>query len=222
MLRFYALIFVLSCSSFIYLPDLVIPIQAQEVSKDVLAKIRACSVSISWEGKTIGSGTVFKRGEETWVLTAKHVVHPGDWRKSGLAIFQRRADERVVGIQVDKVVLDEKEDIAFLRVCSTVFPHTTEFFNGKTPELDSPVVHCGSMAGQHHTVTRGYIVGFNRVDPTNPERIRDQLNIAAQGGSSGGGVFLAKDGALVGVLVSGYAPNVVLFVPLRNIDVNFK
>jgi hypothetical protein len=220
MLRFYVLvIFALSCSSFVFFPALVIPIQAQEVSKDVLIKIRSCSVSISWEGKVIGSGTVFKKNDEIWVLTAKHVVSPGDWRNAGLTVLQRKENEKVVGVVVDKVILDEKEDVAFLRVCSTIFSNTTEFHIGKTPGLDTPVIHCGSMARQHHTITRGWIVGINRPDPFDAERIRDQVNLAAQGGSSGGGVFLAENGHYVGMVVSGSPPSVVFFVPMRCIEI---
>lgn len=192
---------------------------AQEVSKDVLAKIRACSVSIVWEGRTVGSGTLFRRDNEMWVLTAKHVVHSGDWRKAGLTVAQRRVDGRVIGVQVDMVELSPDDDVALLRACKAIFPHGSDFHLGKSPPLDTAVVHCGSLAGQHHTVTRGYLVGIDRPDEAHEGKTRDQVDLSAQPGSSGGGVFLAESGLCIGMIVSGVQPSVIFMLPTRRIGI---
>lgn len=195
---------------------LVFTSPVQDVSKEVLAQVRACSVSVLWEGRAVGSGVLFRRGEEMWVLTCKHVVDPGDWRKAGLAVAQRRPDGRVIGIQVDAVELSPDDDVALLRACPAMFPKGAELSRVE-PELDTPVVHCGSMAGQHQTLTRGYVVGLNRPDASWEGKFRDQVDLSAQPGSSGGGVFLAKTGECIGLVMAGLQPSVIYVLPLRRV-----
>lgn len=185
----------------------------QDVPKDVLAHVRAASVSIVWEGRVIGSGTVFHSGEEAWVLTAKHCIHPGNWRTAGLVVAQQRKDGRVIGIAVDEVEMSDKDDIAWLRVCPKLFPVSARPCQDVV-ELDTAIVHCGSMARQHQTVTRGYVVGHRSEDNGWPCY---QLDVTAQGGSSGGGVFLAKTGEFVGFVHVGIAPHVIFSIPTRRI-----
>src|SRR5277367_4838191 len=50
------------------------PTLAQDVPKNVLEHIRSVSVSIECDGVVRGSGTLFERDDETWCVTANHVI----------------------------------------------------------------------------------------------------------------------------------------------------
>src|ERR1700722_10685450 len=133
----------------------------QEVPKHVLDHIRSVSVSIEWQGKTHGSGTLFDNDGETWCLTANHVVEAAEGKP--IRVSQHQAHGKVVSVNAEVAHQDRKTDIALLKIGKGIFGPGAKFYKEcKPPQLDSPIVHCGSMAGLDHTVTRGYLVGLDR------------------------------------------------------------
>lgn len=196
----------------------------QHVEKSVLDHIRSVSVSIEWAGRCHGSGTLFDKDGETWCITANHVVDAA--RGKQLRVAQRFHDRKHVAVNAEIVRQCRKTDVAILKIGQGVFGPGAKFYNdccqsnGKPPALDTPIVHCGSMNGLHHTISRGYLVGLDRdmkdqclsVGPQHA----DQADLTAYYGSSGGGVFLA-DGRFIGMAYAGIPQRIVFFVPIRQI-----
>ena len=81
---------------------------------------------------------------------------------------------KVVSVNAEVFSQCENTDVAILKVGKGVFGPGAKFYRdccqpdpttgekGDPPGVDTPIVHCGSPRGLHHTVSRGYIVGLNR------------------------------------------------------------
>jgi S1-C subfamily serine protease len=194
---------------------------AQEIKKSVLDHIRSVSVSIEWNGRCHGSGTIFDKDGESWCLTACHVVEAAQGRQ--IRVSQYRPNGKVISVNAEVVRADTCTDVALLKIGKGVFGTGAQLYTdccregGKPPELDTPIVHCGSMAGLHHTITRGYLVGVDRdvkgILEHGP-KLADQADLTGSYGSSGGGVFLA-DGRFIGMVYAGIPQRIVFFVPIR-------
>jgi len=182
----------------------------QEVPKDVLKHIRAVSVSIEWEGRTRASGVIFHKEGETYCLTANHVVDAAGDRQ--IRVVQHSTG-KVVSINAEIHRQDEEHDYAILKLGKGVFTEGAKVCC-KKPGLDTPVVHCGSMRGFDHTVTRGYINGLDRELGHGQ---RDQVDLTADMGRSGGGVFTTQ-GELIGIVTQGHPQRLVFFVPVRRME----
>ena len=199
---------------------------AQEVKKAVLDHIRSVSVSIEWNGRCYGSGTLFDKDGETWCLTANHLVEAAQGQK--MRVSQYRPDGKVISVNAEVVRADACTDVALLKLGKGVFGPGVRFYkdccqaDGKPPDLDTPIIHCGSMAGLHHTITRGYLVGLDR-DMTaimdHGPNLADQADLTGSYGSSGGGVFLA-DGRFIGMVYAGIPQRIIFFVPIRHMKMD--
>ena len=194
---------------------------AQEVKKEVLDQIRSVSVSIEWNGQCHGSGTIFDKDGETWCVTANHVVTAAQGRQ--LRVSQYRSQNRAISVNAEIVRRDKNSDLALLKLGKGIFGPGARLYKeccraeGKPPDLDTPIVHCGSMAGLHHTITRGYLVGLDREMKgvlENGPALADQADFTGYYGSSGGGVFLT-DGQFIGMVYAGIPQRIVFFVPIR-------
>jgi S1-C subfamily serine protease len=197
----------------------------QEVKKEVLDHIRNVAVSIELNDRCIGSGTLFEKDSEFYVITARHVVQAAKGKQ--LRAAQMLHDKKPISVNAEVIRQCEHTDVAVLKVGQGVFSKGVTFYRdccqpnqGKPPQLDTPIVHCGSMEGLHHTVTRGYIVGLDRdmrdMCDLGPCKA-DQADITASFGSSGGGVFLV-DGRYIGMAYAGAPQRIIFFVPIRQIQ----
>jgi len=184
------------------------------VPKAVLEHIRSVSVSIECSGRCRGSGTLFDKDGETWCLTANHVVDAAEGKQ--LRVSQYRQDRKAVSINAEIHRRDKDADVALLKLGQGVFGKGAKFYAcARPPEIDTPVVHCGSMAGLHHTISRGYLTGRDRqIKELHGGALFDQADFTGYYGSSGGGVFLT-DGRYIGMVSAGIVQRIVFFVPVR-------
>jgi S1-C subfamily serine protease len=201
---------------------------AQEAPKRVLDHIRSVSVSITVDGRFNGSGTLFLKGEETWCITAAHVTRGG----KSFGITQPGPSDlepSKIYLVAELVTEDKKKDVAILKIGNlaghifkdhanvcTCRPCKCNPCQCKKPALDTPIIHCGSMAGLHQTLTRGYLVGYDR--KFTEETLCDQADMTGWYGSSGGGVF-DTEGNYIGMLIGGISETcrIIYLVPIRTI-----
>lgn len=207
--------------------------RAQPISAVEVAGLYEASVFVrTTEGS--GSGTIFRdRHGELLILTAAHVV---GLENQALCIQTTiTAGARISGVAVDAdvIALDVERDLALLR------PHTPEAFSlwvarngnhvakiyrGKTiPSVTTMVVHIGSRLGivGERSVSFGIVSGIAR-SMESDGAVLDQTTAPASPGSSGGGIFDAHTGELIGVLVRGYTDTFSFYVPARDINVFLK
>lgn len=187
----------------------VVQVQKQPADKALLNNIRAASVSVEIDERFCGSGTLIEKDGEMYCITAAHVVFE---KANSIRVTQHGKKTVTIYASVHKI--DRKQDWAVLKVGKGVFESKITFLKDKQ-ELDTPVIHCGSMIGFHHTVTRGTLAGVDRV--FSRWEVIDQLDITANRGSSGGGVF-DEQGNYLGMVVGGHEGRIVFMVPSRLID----
>jgi S1-C subfamily serine protease len=223
--------------------------------KEIAQKVLGPSVQIAlFEGlggatarwRVAGSGTVFKKNDKTYILTAGHVVEyamrevkpevepdkPAPERKvvrfdDVMAIIQREKDgimtaELHVRCRVLKFSPDEEkggDDLAVLEPYEPeLLPYSaTALPKDKSPYIGQPVYHCGSMLGELvNSVTFGVISHTSRMLENKPFL---QLSTTAQPGSSGGGIFVVVDDKcyFAGILTRGAGETINLAVPISRI-----
>lgn len=186
-------------------------LSAQEVSKGVLQLIRDASVTVEVDGEVHGSGTLFTKDDgDTYCVTAAHLFRPKD---SHISVAQHR-DGKKAYVFARLIAKDDERDAAILHVGRGVFK--TAKLCTKKPSLDSPVVHCGSMRGLHHTVVRGYITAVDEVMDEDVPHKWDRGDFTGDYGSSGGGVFNTS-GELIGYVTHGIGQRICWFVPVRHV-----
>lgn len=187
-------------------------------------------------GKSQGSGTIITRGGVNFVLTAGHVVAGNRTVdkvvKDGRVIFLPKftpvtivkeiyVDDRSVGTTTVEAEIiaysssDYGQDLALLKLRSTVITESAEFYTGRTAPVGTDVVHVGSLLGQEGS--NSYTVGsISQVGRTLDDKLYDQSSCPSFPGSSGGGIY-AKDGKYVGMLVRGGGETFNFFIPVRRI-----
>lgn len=114
------------------------------------------------------------------------------------------------------------EDLALLMVRKIGFSGSnTKFYLGDTMiiPIGTQLYHVGSLLGQGgaNSMTTGIMSQVGRVLQlgSGDGIIFDQTTVTAFPGSSGGGVFLAKDGLYIGMLVRGAGETFNMIVPIR-------
>lgn len=190
-------------------------------------KLHEASVMVKTAGGS-GSGTIFKdRYGRLLVLTAYHVVENEKDIKlvQGIVLAGQKLSE--VYIDADVIEFSEKYDLALLAPRSTrAFKEYVnsragyaKLYKGeKIHGAASPVIHVGSMRGEvgERSVTFGHVAGLAR--EISAGVFLDQATSAAAPGSSGGGIFDAHTGELIGVLTRGISDSFLFFVPVRDIN----
>lgn len=164
-----------------------------------------------------GTGVVFRRNNgQVYIWTAAHVVGEA----KAVIVSKLGANEsRRTDITADVLFNDAEADIAILQ------PRDQTFFkSGITfpkvnylPNLGESIIHVGSFNGPvgAESVSVGIIsyVGRQR----NNGQSFDQISAAAMPGSSGGGVFRADNGQLVGLVNRQVNINFTLIIPSRKL-----
>lgn len=176
----------------------------------VLKDIRPSVVELyaqTASGTSSGSGVVLSVAEDkksALIVTCHHVLEG----EQGMRI------KSIDGNEYDKVALigsDPQSDIGVVIVQS---PDNTEitdlkaavWYNGVNLDVGTEVVAIGNPLGYlGGTVTQGIVSAVNRnvtVEGKNMTLI--QTDAAINGGNSGGGLFDARTGALIGIVNAGY------------------
>ena len=113
------------------------------------------------------------------------------------------------------VVFDRATDIAVLELPAGVSVEGAEWFDGTAP-VGRRVYVVGTPKGALCTVTRGIVTGVSRKVEGWTTKL-DGTDAAIDNGSSGGGVYSAKDGKLLGMTVGGVSNTQNYFVPVREL-----
>jgi hypothetical protein len=223
---------------------LALAVSAEAEEPETIQKLQDISVTIKAEGSQ-GSGVLFTRKDgdnvRTLVWTAAHVVDglrktreiisSGDSKTS--VEFQ---DARIVnefyqgGRRIGEAQMDAKvirysdsengEDLAILEVRKLNFVplETSVEFSTDEPKIGDELYHVGSLLGQFgsNSLTAGIMSKVGRVLDLGANGIVfDQVAVGAFPGSSGGGVYLQKDGKCIGLLVRGAGEQMAFIVPVR-------
>ena len=236
------LVAVVAASSFgnIYADDVKKPatheVKTGVKTEDRPAYLQSISVTIH-AGGSQGSGVIKTRGETNYVWTAAHVISSlrstrsvidGGATKTVVEFKDARVvtelieEGRSVGrLEMDAEVLrysdaDTGEDLALLRIRKKNFIRSTVQFylDESIPPVGTQLLHVGSLLGQmgSNSLTSGIVSQHGRVLSG---KVYDQSTCAAFPGSSGGGVYLEKDGRYIGMIVRGAGETFNLMVPIR-------
>ncbi len=218
-----------------YLQDVSVTIKSNGSSGSGVIITREVQVSDEDETKEIIN----------FVLTAAHVVaglrsvrviiEDGKEKKivefkDASLIKQLVEDGRNVGnLEINCKILkyseaDNGEDLALLIVRKRNFvTSSTKFYidNNMILPIGTSLYHVGSMFGESgaNSMTDGILsqVGHVLNLGSGDGVIMDRVSVVAWPGSSGGGVFLTKDGKYMGMLVRGIGGNFNMVVPIRRI-----
>lgn len=179
---------------------------------DVLKEIRPSVVEIyvqTDEGTGSGSGVVISVDAEknaAIIVTCHHVIEGS----------KKMVVKAIDGTEFDNVALigsDPKSDIGVIAVVgegvtglSTAKWYAPEATSSDYIDVGTEVVAIGNPLGVlGGTVTKGIISAVNReVNVENKAMVLLQTDAAINGGNSGGGLFNAQTGALVGIVNAGY------------------
>ena len=232
-----------------WMPLLVVFLVAMQLhaNEQIGAKLQDLSVTIRKSGNDRGSGVIVTRmvgGKQvSFILTCAHVVEDLRVVKDVIAtdgtprkevtyreaeILQelredgRRAGKTVFDVEILNV--DTKRDLALLRVRKTgLIKASAKFYLGKEiPAVGREVYYCGSPGGQSlgaASLTHGIISQVGRTFEEYGPGEWDQTDCAGLPGSSGGGVYDAKTGELLGIVSLGirYGDSFHYMIPVRRI-----
>ena len=163
----------------------------------LIEELRQSSVLIK-NSKSQGSGVIIgHNGNETVILTNRHVVDPDSGRKipDGTKILNNGR----VSVPTRILIAPDDIDLAIVFVKGVAGPCRKMF--GESPAVGSNVIVVGSPLGSEDSVTKGIISNLN------PEKTKNgfsyftiQTDAAVNPGNSGGGIFDAETGNLIGII----------------------
>jgi S1-C subfamily serine protease len=170
----------------------------------------AVQVVVEQEGRRVrsGSGVVLAarstpQGTDCYVLTSGHTLARGNGQEAVYVLLGRHEGQ---GVKARATVLAQRDtsdlDLGLLRVSGG--PCTPTRF-GEPPTLGQEIWVVAFPWGRHLTLVSGIVSQVNREAPIDAPGPAPQLMVDASVsyGSSGGGVYEARRGGLVG-LVDGY------------------
>lgn len=170
--------------------------------QEIIASLRRSTVLIrSDEG--LGSGVVLYRcGEETAILTNRHVVE-ADEPRDGRVVSAPNIEVINDGLRVRpaRIILAPNElDLALVFVREDIGPPVT-VATGR-PRIGARVVVVGNPLGVEDSVSRGIVSNYvQRESRSGFPYEAIQTDAAINPGNSGGGVFLSN-GELIGIVTS--------------------
>lgn len=144
-----------------------------------------------------------------------------EFQEDGRKVGETTVDARIIRYSNPKT----GRDLALLQVrkknFATVANSTVFYSDPVMPPVGSKLYHVGSLLGQFgsNSLTQGTISQTGRVLQLSAAAgvVFDQTSVTAFPGSSGGGVFLEKNGQYVGMLVRGVGEQFNFMVPIREI-----
>jgi S1-C subfamily serine protease len=191
---------------------------------------RLQSVSVLVDvGRGCGTGVLVTRKvgnvSKTYVWTAGHVVAVlkqadgtfgtativQEKRTNGLLTGKKTVEARVIAYSD----ADRGEDLAILEIVEDNFTSASaDFYDEQILPVGTELIHVGCTLSLYNSVSRGIISQTDR-DLLETGKVFDQTSCMGYPGSSGGGVYLAKGGVCVGLLVRGAGPGLNFIVPTR-------
>jgi serine protease Do len=150
--------------------------------------------------QSIGSGVLYEKDGNVFVLTAAHVIGEG----KGLYIVEQIDIDDETQTQTwtaDVVAYETDSDWAILRLVGDtrcIFGGTT--FVHSSPQVGDEVYAVGSPLGEENTISEGIVANPNRTVSWNKDK-HFAVTCAGTHGSSGGGIFDTKTGNCIGIVV---------------------
>lgn len=140
-----------------------------------------------------GSGSGVIATADGYILTCNHVV---EGAKDIIVYLNDGTNHNAVLIGADPIT-----DIAVIKIEGENFPHAT-LSSSSALKVGEPVFAIGNAIGElSNTYTSGSISGLDRsITIDGKEMTLLQTDAAINHGNSGGGLFRASDGALIGIV----------------------
>lgn len=165
----------------------------------------------------VGSGVLYKSGNDVFVLTAAHVI--GDGKGIYMVSQSNPNDESEREVwMADVVAYENQSDWAILRpVGDTRRIGVGTTFVSLPPRVGNGVYAAGSPLGEDNTITEGIVANRKRSVEWNADH---HLVVTCNGGSglSGGGVYDIHTGGCIGIVVRlNRAANLLYVVPIQTI-----
>lgn len=156
------------------------------------------------KSRSLGSGFVVsydKSKKEAYIVTNNHIIVEAD------EIVIRLADEDKTEIKAEVVGMDERTDIALLKVKMTKVPAVVEWGDSAEVKVGEWSIAIGNPFGLGSTVTAGIISTKGRELPIG-EYVEGyiQTDASINMGNSGGPLF-NLDGKVIGINTAILAPN---------------
>lgn len=170
-----------------------------------------------------GSGALYTKEDTTFVWTAGHVIDQymkRDGTFSDFLIIQgtKRAKARVLRCADYRVA----HDLALLKIIRGTLKGDARFYEDfDNTELGQEIIHCGTP---FDIVLNSNLLFFGnvshigrmfRIRPMTVAREVDQCDLPTYPGCSGGPVFDAETGGILGLMVIGGKPGLSVMVPTR-------
>lgn len=216
------------CVSILLLALSIISLLSGNLQNTTPDHFQQISIVITY-GDAYGSGTIFRVGEENFIITCSHIITSARKVKNNkvyfdeILAFQEIYDGyRIVGrkyyyANVVRYSPPEIEDICVLKLTNSTKITNPVVFGIVPPTLGESVVAVGSPLGQKcsNSVLNGNYAAYGRMIDGN---YFDQVQIAGgHGGISGGGCF-SPDGRYFGMFARKAENGVLFIIPSRRIN----
>jgi S1-C subfamily serine protease len=170
-----------------------------------------------------GSGVLFTRAGETFIWTAAHVAEHfmnSDGSFSEIMVIRGRRTAKARVIRCGDAYVTH--DLALLQITEGGLKGGARFYKAfNEVELGQEIIHCGAP---FNVRLNGNLLFFGHVSHIGRmmsipffilEREVDQCDVNAHPGCSGGPIFDAKTGDILGLLSLGGEPGLTAIVPTR-------
>ncbi len=167
--------------------------------------------------------TVIINGSPKIVTEFKDAQVVAEFQEDGRKVGETTVDAKVIRYSDPET----GRDLALLQVrkknFATVENSAVFYSDAVMPPVGTKLYHVGSLLGQFgsNSLTQGTISQTGRVLQLSAASgvVFDQTSVTAFPGSSGGGVFLEKNGEYIGMLVRGAGEQFNFIVPIREMRV---
>ena len=182
---------------------------------EVVAKVRPSVLElycIVGSSKSSGSGVILAfddsdddgNNDQALVITCHHVIENAS-QMTAKSIYGKEYTAELSGadpvsdIALLWIALDENNDFEGLTAAEMMYESDSLIIGADVLAIGNPLGYLGG------TVTKGIISALNRdVTVENRKMTLIQTDAAINGGNSGGGLFDASTGALIGIVNAGY------------------
>jgi len=175
-------------------------------------------------GETQGSGVLVQRPGHTFVVTVAHVLEDVNATTPVVISQELTIGARLAGRKTTTAVvirLNVKEDLAVLELPTPGFMEGGEEFlaEGAWLEPGKPVIHVGNWMGNRGigSLSTGVISHLDRRLDGSHWPLLDQVTATLFPGSSGGPVYDAEAGRVVGIVVATSGQTWSYMVPSRQV-----
>lgn len=199
-------------------PPIRATVAAERSMPEIVVNHSVTILSINKDGKPkgIGSGVIYVKNGMTYCLTAAHVVGEGD---GSYYVRHQNADSEVSTVwRGYPCVIDGDTDWAILRLEGDCNGSSMAASFDFTPvRRGQDMLVAASPLGENNMVTEGIVAHNNRTVLWNTDR---HIVVTCDGafGSSGAGVYDAKTGKCVGIVVRMCSVSGLLYaIPINTI-----